>query len=202
MICSCIICALEYTFVYNRPMDKFLTPKEAANRLKVSYRTILREIKRGKIEVAKAGRLFLISEEALKKYTAGSVAIRALEVAVAVVERRGQVLLVKRRVKEGKLKWQFPSGVVRYAEKPKIRAEIECLQETGVHCRAIRSLGKRIHPDTKVVISYWLCRYVSGRAHLVDDSENERVEWVNRQLVPRRFTSNTFPPVKRYLLSE
>ena len=49
-------------------MPDNLTVEEVANQLKVSKRTVLREIKRGKIKVRKAGRRYLISESEIQSY--------------------------------------------------------------------------------------------------------------------------------------
>lgn len=54
-------------------MDKKYTIQEVAKRLKVSQRTILREIQRGKIGVEKAGRRYLISEKSLSIYLGGGI---------------------------------------------------------------------------------------------------------------------------------
>lgn len=49
-------------------MDRKYTIKETANKLKVSSKTIHREIVRGKLETERVGRRILISEKALSKY--------------------------------------------------------------------------------------------------------------------------------------
>src|SRR3989344_6053096 len=50
---------------------KHLTIEQVAKELNVSKRTILREIKRGKLVVEKVGRRYLVSEPALKYYLEG-----------------------------------------------------------------------------------------------------------------------------------
>lgn len=49
-------------------MDRNYTIQELAEKLKVSQRTILREIQRGKIKASKVGRRHLIAEKELKRY--------------------------------------------------------------------------------------------------------------------------------------
>lgn len=67
---SGIILLLIMTLMYNNDiiMDKNYTINEVAQRLKVSSRTILREIKRKKVEARRVGRKYLIAEEALERY--------------------------------------------------------------------------------------------------------------------------------------
>jgi len=48
--------------------DKFYTPKEVASLLKVSYMTIFRWIKAGKIEAYKFGKQYRIKKDELDKF--------------------------------------------------------------------------------------------------------------------------------------
>ncbi len=179
-------------------MDNIFTLKEVAKHLKVEYRTVLREIHRGNLVAHHVGNILLISEENLSRYLNKSN-IQPLRVSVAVVTRRQKVLLVKRRFKEGVLQWQFPAGTVQFKERTSTRAEIECLQETGIHCKAQRKLGYRVHPDTKVVISYWACDYIEGQLYNVDTVENSEVKWVGLIEPEGLFPSDYYKPVKSYL---
>ena len=179
--------------------EEILTPREVAEELKLNYRTVLREIDRGNISAKKVGRIYLITRDELERYTSSSNRPRNLEVAVAVVAKGPKILLVKRKKKEGRLVWQFPAGIMRFSERSSTRAEIECLQETGVHCTAEKYFGKRVHPDTNVVIHYWLCRYTSGKTYNADTSENEEVRWVSRKEVLELFTTDYYKPVREFL---
>lgn len=102
-----------------------------------------------------------------------------LTVAIAVVIDGERVLVVRRRDGEA-LSWQFPAGVVKPGASPTSVAVEETLAETGVHCGVIRHLGSRLHPDTKVVCYYLLCRYHAGEARNADPVENAAVIWLNR----------------------
>jgi 8-oxo-dGTP diphosphatase len=198
------MCTLMYTTPYFCYYDKmstdFYSPNELAKKLKVSYRTILREISRGNLGATRVGRSYIIKQADYAAYVGAELEVKPIEVAVAVVEKNKRVLIVKRRHKEGKLLWQFPAGRLKYAETPRVRAEIECLEETGVHCKAVRILGKRIHPDTKVVIHYLLCKYIGGDTYNVDTSENSAVMWVSKADALKKFTSDVYPKLKEYLL--
>ena len=175
------------------------TPHEVAKDLKINYRTVLREIQRGNLVAKRIGRIYLITRDSLESYLSKSDSARPLKVSAAIVEKGDKILLVRRKRREGTLFWQFPTGIVRYSEKTSTRAELECLQETGVHCKAIMLFGHRIHPDTKTIIYYWLCEYLDGKEYNADDSENAKVLWVDKEKVEETFTSDMYEPVRKYL---
>jgi hypothetical protein len=60
-------------------------------------------------------------------------------------------------------------------------------------------LGKRVHPNTKVVIYYWYCEYLDGEEYNADDYENDGVEWVTGEEALRRFTTDVYDPVEKIL---
>lgn len=120
-------------------------------------------------------------------------------IAAAIVVNEGKVLLVRRRVKEGKLSWQFPAGEVEPGEGQEDAAVRETSEEVGLEVRAVRLLGERIHPQTGRAMSYTACEVVSGEAHVRDDEELDAVAWCTRsdldELVPFPF----YGPVQEHL---
>jgi 8-oxo-dGTP pyrophosphatase MutT (NUDIX family) len=125
-------------------------------------------------------------------------AAHALRVAVAVVVRGDQVLVVRRKG-EGRaqgLSWQFPAGMVKPGMDPQVAAVRETLRETDVHCVVRTSLGERLHPTTQVLCEYLLCDYLSGEARNVDAFENDEVAWVSPAELLRLIPSEQiYPPV-------
>ncbi|MFH0243075.1 NUDIX domain-containing protein [Streptomyces sp. HK10] len=128
---------------------------------------------------------------------------QALRVAIAVVIRDSDVLLVCRRDDDAAgITWQFPAGVI----KPGARAETitvrETLDETGVHCAVRRHLGNRVHPVTGVLCEYFLCEYLAGEATNSDAAENIDVMWVPRNSVTRFIPVDTIFPSILAVLEE
>jgi 8-oxo-dGTP diphosphatase len=117
-------------------------------------------------------------------------------VAIAVVTRGGDVLLVRRRDDSSGIRYGFPAGTVKPGTDPAAVAVGETLGETGVTCAVIAHLGSRVHPVTGVQCDYFACSYESGEAENRDEAENEGVLWapVTRlaEFVPR---GSVFPPV-------
>lgn len=102
----------------------------------------------------------------------------ALKVAIAVVTRELEVLVVQRRGQDGGgISWQFPAGVVKPGMSTETVAVRETYGETGVHCAVTRNLGGRVHPVTKVFCEYVLCEYLAGEPQNMDEIENVSVIW-------------------------
>jgi 8-oxo-dGTP pyrophosphatase MutT (NUDIX family) len=122
---------------------------------------------------------------------------RPLSVAVAIVVRESEILLVCRRsAHENDIMWQFPAGVIKPGMPSKSVAVRETLRETGVCCSVSGNLGRRVHPVTRVVCDYLLCEYVSGDAVNSDAEENLDVAWIAKdrleRIIPRE---HIYPPV-------
>jgi 8-oxo-dGTP diphosphatase len=120
---------------------------------------------------------------------------QALRVAIAVVLRGDDVLLVCRRG-DGELRWQFPAGMVKPGAAPATVAVQETHGETGVHCTVREPLGERVHPVTGVVASYFLADHLAGEASNLDPLENVDVAWVPRAALTRFIPQNQiYPPI-------
>lgn len=121
------------------------------------------------------------------------------KIVIGILHNDGHFLLVRRRVKEGSLHWQFPGGEVEQGESESAAAEREIFEETDVRCQAFSKLGEREHPASKRFITYWLCRFVSGNARVKDQEELDRVEWIPSKQIQQLLGADIFEPVKRYI---
>ncbi len=102
----------------------------------------------------------------------------ALRAAIAIVAGEKGVLVVCRRADTAvAVHWQFPAGIIKPGASAERIAERETLAETGVHCAAVRTLGSRIHPVTRVHCCYVLCEYLAGDPENLDPVENADVLW-------------------------
>nr|WP_246361314.1 NUDIX hydrolase [Haloechinothrix aidingensis] len=108
-----------------------------------------------------------------------------LRVAIAVVTKETDVLIVCRRDEASGLTWQFPAGIVKPGTRAEAVAVRETVAETGVRCLAVRSIGSRLHPATNVRCDYVLCEYVAGDAQNADPAENADVTWIDRRRLTR-----------------
>ena len=120
-------------------------------------------------------------------------------ISAAIITSEGRVLMVRRRVKEGELSWQFPAGGIEPGETPEQAAVRETLEETGVKVEAERLIGQRVHPKTGREMSYTACRVVDGEAHVADADELDAVAWVTLAEIPQYVPYGLFEPVQEYL---
>ncbi|MFI9269602.1 NUDIX hydrolase [Kitasatospora sp. NPDC052896] len=120
-------------------------------------------------------------------------------IAAAIVIREGWVLMVRRRVSEGQLSWQFPAGKIEPGESPEEAAVRETAEETGLNVVAIKILGERVHPETGRWMSYTACETVSGTAAIGDPRELDALAWVALAEIPEYVPYGIFEPVQAYL---
>jgi len=120
-------------------------------------------------------------------------------IAAAIIIDDGRVLLVRRRVKEGQLSWQFPAGEVEPGESNEDAAVRETLEETDLTVRPAKFLGDRIHPNTGRTMAYVACDLVSGTARVADEEELAEVAWCDRAAVVEHVPYPFYEPVQDYL---
>ncbi|WP_411130234.1 NUDIX hydrolase [Streptomyces sp. x-19] len=120
-------------------------------------------------------------------------------IAAAIIVHEGRVLMVRRRVSEGKLSWQFPAGEVEPGETREDAAVRETKEETGLDVSAVKLLGERVHPATGRLMSYTACEVVSGTAHVADTEELAELAWVTHDQIPEYVPYGLFGPVQKYL---
>ena len=120
-------------------------------------------------------------------------------IAAAVIIKDGQVLMARRRVKEGPLSWQFPAGKVEPGESAEDAAVRETLEETGLTVCATSSLGSRVHPATGRTMLYVACDVINGTAHVADEDELAEVAWCDRATLTACVPHPFFGPVQEHL---
>jgi 8-oxo-dGTP diphosphatase len=120
-------------------------------------------------------------------------------IAAAIIVADGRVLLVRRRVAEGELSWQFPAGEVEPGETPEDAAVREAAEETGLTVGAAKRLGERVHPATGRTMVYVACEVLSGTARVGDEEELAEVAWSDRATLVERVPHPFYGPVQDYL---
>jgi 8-oxo-dGTP diphosphatase len=123
-------------------------------------------------------------------------------VAAAVIVHNRRVLLVRRRVREGRLAWQFPAGKVEPGESASEAAVREALEEVGLAVRAIGSLGERVHPDTGRTMYYVPCSVASGTARVASEGEVAEATWCSHDDISAYIPYPLYEPVQEYLNNE
>lgn len=120
-------------------------------------------------------------------------------IAAAVIVNNGEVLMVRRRVEERDLSWQFPAGKVQPGESGDDAAVRETQEETGLTVRAVGRLGSRVHPTTGRVMLYVACEVVSGTAYVAAERELAEVAWCDRATLAGKLSFSFHGPVQEHL---
>jgi 8-oxo-dGTP diphosphatase len=120
-------------------------------------------------------------------------------IAAAIVVHDNRVLMVRRRVSEGQLSWQFPAGEVEPGEAREDAAVRETKEETGLDVAAVGFLGERVHPKTGRLMSYTACEVRGGTAHVADTDELAELAWVALADIPDYVPYGLFEPVQQHL---
>ncbi|MGQ3551730.1 NUDIX hydrolase [Streptomyces rochei] len=120
-------------------------------------------------------------------------------ISAAIIVSEGRVLMVRRRVSEGELMWQFPAGQIEDGEAAEDAAVRETVEETGLVVTSIKLLGERVHPKTGRLMSYTACEPVQGEARVADEEELDAVAWVAHSEIEDYVPYGLFGPVQEYL---
>lgn len=120
-------------------------------------------------------------------------------ISTAIITSGGRVLMIKRRVTEGKLSWAFPGGGIEGDETPEQAAVREVAEEVDLEVKTVKTLGARVHPDTGRHMTYVACEVVGGEARVADEDELVEVAWVRLGEIPTYVPWGLYPPVQAYL---
>jgi 8-oxo-dGTP diphosphatase len=122
-------------------------------------------------------------------------------IVAAIIVQDGKVLMVRRRVREGTLSWQFPAGESETGETAEDTAIRETREETALEVSADKVLGERIHPATGRHMMYVACHVSSGTARVADEDELAEVAWCGLNELRANVPTGLFPAVDDYLTS-
>ncbi len=120
-------------------------------------------------------------------------------IVAAIIVHNGRVLLVRRRISEGSLSWQFPAGEQEPGEEPFTTAAREVLEEVGLSVHPQTVIGQRIHPGSKRHMIYVGCAAETDVARLVDEDELAELAWCTRSELAIKITTSLYEPVTDHL---
>jgi 8-oxo-dGTP diphosphatase len=120
-------------------------------------------------------------------------------IVAAIIVYDGLVLLVRRRVAEGSLSWQFPAGASEADETAFDTATREVREEVGLAVRPILLIGERQHPATGRQMAYVGCIADNDDASVLDDDELAELAWCDWSDVNARIPTGLYDPVAAYL---
>ena len=125
--------------------------------------------------------------------------INQMIIAIGIVKYKGHILMVKRAKQEGKLLWGFPTTMIKPGEDIKKRIIKETFDETNIKTKFIKSLGTRIHPNSKAITNYCALEFINGEVENKDEYENSEAKWVPINKYKELITSDIYIGVSKYL---
>jgi 8-oxo-dGTP diphosphatase len=102
-----------------------------------------------------------------------------------LVEQDSRVLLVKRINEPMPGYWSIPAGFMDANEDPRLAAERECLEETGLVVRTgavVAVIGRREHPKGADIVIAYQANIMGGELQAGDDAEE--VAFFSRDKLP------------------
>jgi 8-oxo-dGTP diphosphatase len=105
-----------------------------------------------------------------------------VDVAAAIIEKEGKILIAKRRAKEKlESKWEFPGGKIEKGETPEACLVRELKEELDLQIRVLRCFSVRTHilsPERKLRLHTYIAEYIAGIPTL---KEHEDARWVSKE---------------------
>lgn len=124
------------------------------------------------------------------------------KVVLALIEKSGEFLLIRRRIKLLKLEWAFPGGVTHQGETEEESIVRETKEEVGIDVEVKEKLLERKHPDTFVQIAYFHCAPKNNKVPKIGEPhEIAEIAWVEAKEVLEKFTSDVDPIIQKFILS-
>lgn len=122
-----------------------------------------------------------------------------MEVVIGIINKDNKLLMIKRAKQEGDLVWAFPGGKVELNETKEEACIREVAEETGIIIKVARCLGERVHPNTDISLTYFLCDYVSGDIYISDKSEVIDAVFKGKNDIFTDVKTDIFLPVLEYI---
>jgi 8-oxo-dGTP diphosphatase len=115
--------------------------------------------------------------------------------ATVMIERDGQVLLVRRAVDPGRGLWCFPGGYVDFGEDPVVAAVRECREETGLTVEDLELLDVSFNGRV-IVITY--LGHADSNTQAVPSDDADLVGWFGPDNLPALAFDTMSNAIKRW----
>ena len=103
-------------------------------------------------------------------------------VACTILEKEGEILLLRRAINPRKGKWVMPGGYVDRGEEVRAAAVRETEEECGLKIRIQSLLGVYSYPGRWAVVVVYEGRYISG--DLIQGDESLEAGWFSQSRIP------------------
>jgi 8-oxo-dGTP diphosphatase len=101
---------------------------------------------------------------------------------VAVIEDRGEILLVERAAADTYPGyWNAVTGSLEDGESQQDALRREALEEVGLHIEPVHRVWQSVTRRAHYVLHWWQCRLVGSRAVIPQPAEVAAWQWVRRE---------------------
>lgn len=121
------------------------------------------------------------------------------DVVIGIVNKDGKILMIKRVKNEDNLIWSFPGGKIENGETKEQACIREVFEETGINVKINKILGERIHPNTQVKLTYFLCDYLNGETTILDKSEILEIAYKSKEEFYNDVKTDIYLPVSKFI---
>lgn len=121
------------------------------------------------------------------------------DVVIGIVSKDEKILMIKRARVEGDLEYTFPGGKVELGETKEQAVIREVKEETGINVKVKKILGERIHPNTLIKLTYFICDYFSGDLAISDYNEIKEAKFLTKDEFNNCVKTDVYEPVKKYI---
>lgn len=125
------------------------------------------------------------------------------KIVLALIEKDGSFLIIKRKKPLLGLLWAFPGGIQKEGETEEDAVVRESKEEVGLDVEVVgNKLFEWKHPKTLVQTSYFHCRQTNTtqNADIGEPYEIEELEWVSSTEVFQKFTTESHQKIREFVL--
>lgn len=129
------------------------------------------------------------------------------KIVLALIEKEGQFLLIKRKRPHLHIVWAFPGGIIKPQETEEEAVVREIKEEVKLDIDIVTKKTEWQHPNTLVSTAYFHCKLKpdipNQKPEIGEEYEIEKIEWVEAGKIFEYFDpkAEVHPIIREFILS-